>query len=291
VLACILGGGAQSFIPGATTFAFPESAVKALGHAADLAAFRRRPLGARPDLADADVDAARAICREALARGDSAWLSAEDVDGVLRALGIRTLETRFSPSADDAERAFAALGGGPVAVKLVAEGVLHKTDVGGVRLGIADAAGVREAFEELRASLEARGADTEMRGALVQPMAPPGVECLVGVAADPTFGPVVAFGAGGVLAELIGAASLRITPLTDRDADDLVDGSRIKRLLDGYRGAAPGDTAALREVVLRVARLAEEVAEVAELDLNPVVALPPGDGAVVLDARIRVARP
>ena len=129
-----------------------------------------------------------------------------------------------------------------------------------------------------------------MQGVLIQPMAPDGIECLIGVASDPTFGPVVAFGAGGVLAELIGSASLRITPLTDHDADELIDGSRIRRLLAGYRGAPAGDVAALRDVVLRVSRLAEEVGEVVELDLNPVVALPPGQGAVVLDARIRVAR-
>ncbi len=299
LLACILGApdravsgsGARSFVPGATTFAFPESAVRALGHAAALTAFRRRPRGARPALSDADVRVARRACRGALGDRDSAWLSADEVSAVLGALRIRTLETRFASSEDEAAAAFVALGGGPVAVKLVAEGVLHKSDVGGVRLGVTNAAAVREAFAAIRDALERHGDGAGMRGVLLQPMAPAGIECLAGVAADPTFGPVVAFGAGGVLAELIGAASLRITPLTDRDAAELVDGSPIKRLLDGYRGAPAGDVDALRDVVLRVSRLAEEVVEVAELDLNPVVALPPGQGAVVLDARIRVSRP
>jgi acyl-CoA synthetase (NDP forming) len=112
----------------------------------------------------------------------------------------------------------------------------------------------------------------------------------MGMTDDPLFGPLVAFGLGGIYVEVLGDVRFRIAPLTDRDVDDLLHGIRGYRLLEGYRGHAPGDVAALREILLRLSRLAEELPEIAELDLNPVIALPPGNGCRIVDARIRVGR-
>jgi acyl-CoA synthetase (NDP forming) len=117
------------------------------------------------------------------------------------------------------------------------------------------------------------------------------VECLVGVVTDPTFGPLIAFGSGGVLAEALGDVAFRLHPLTDFDADELIGSTRAATLLRGYRGALPADTAALRGLLLRVSRLVEDVPEIVELDLNPVLCRPAGQGLVALDARVRLARP
>lgn len=123
----------------------------------------------------------------------------------------------------------------------------------------------------------------------MQPMQQGGVECLVGMVGDPTFGPLIAFGMGGVLAEAIGDVAFRLHPLTDIDADELIGSVKAARLLRGVRGAPPSDVAALRELLLRVSQLVEELPEVAELDLNPVLVRPAGQGLLVLDARLRLA--
>jgi acyl-CoA synthetase (NDP forming) len=187
----------------------------------------------------------------------------------------------------DAAAALADQVGYPVAVKLASHRLVHKTEVGGVRLGLADAGAVRRAFTEIRDRLRADGALDAMEGVLVQPMAT-GVEVMVGVADDPQFGPLVAFGLGGIHVEILGDVCFRVTPLTDRDAREMVRSIRGHRLLTGYRGHPPGDTKALEEVLLRVGRLVDEVPEVNELDLNPVFALPPGQGCRVVDARVGV---
>ena len=151
---------------------------------------------------------------------------------------------------------------------------VHKTETGGVALDLRDEGQVREAAERIGGAV------------IVQPFLRGGVELLAGLVQDPVFGPLVAFGPGGVLAELIGDACFRIAPLTDVDADELVQCGKAGVLVRGFRGAPTADAAALADLLHRLARLAEDLPEVAELDLNPVVAGP--DGCVAVDARIRV---
>jgi len=127
-----------------------------------------------------------------------------------------------------------------------------------------------------------------MEGVLVQPMISGGVEVMVGVTEDAQFGPLIAFGLGGIHVEILGDVRFRVTPLTDRDAREMVQSIRGYRLLKGYRGHPPADIEALQEVLLRVSRLVEEIPEVSDLDLNPIFALPPGEGCRIVDARIRV---
>ena len=158
-----------------------------------------------------------------------------------------------------------------------AEAGAHKTETGGVALRLVDETAVREAAARIGLPV------------LVQPMLESRTELLAGVVQDPTFGPLVAFGPGGVLAELIGEATFRIAPLTDADVDELVSTGKAGRLVAGYRGAPPADTAALADLLARLSRLGEDLPEVAELDLNPVLAGP--DGCVAVDARIRLSRP
>jgi len=178
--------------------------------------------------------------------------------------------------------------GFPVALKLVSETITHKSEVGGVALDLRGEDEVKRAFEEMQGRLRSLGKLGEMSGALVQRMIREGVEVVVGVSLDPTFGPVMMFGLGGVQVELLRDVAFRIHPLTDRDAHHMVHAVRGVKLLEGYRGAPPGDIAALEDLLLRVSQMIEEQPEIVEMDLNPIRVLPPGHGCVVLDARIAV---
>ena len=157
-------------------------------------------------------------------------------------------------------------------------------------MGLASERDVRGAFRELSALAAAHGVTARDEGIVIQPMIAAGVETIVGVTEDPLFGSLVAFGLGGIHVEVLKDVHFRVAPLTERDADELLREVRGYKLLEGYRGHPAADRDALREVLLRVARLAEEVPEIVELDLNPVIALPPGNGCRIVDARIRVAR-
>jgi acyl-CoA synthetase (NDP forming) len=220
-----------------------------------------------PELEGIDHAAARG-----LVEGGERWLDPTEVRKLLQAYGLPVIGEEVATTLDEAVVAAARLGF-PAVIKTAAAGV-HKTEQGGVALDLRDEEAVREAVERIGLPV------------VVQPFVRGGVEMLVGAFQDPVFGPLVALGPGGTLAELIGDAAFRLAPLTDVDAAELARSGKSGRLLQGFRGAPPADTDALEDVVLRVARLADDLAEVAELDLNPVIAGP--DGCVVVDARARV---
>ncbi len=214
------------------------------------------------------------------------WLEPDEVDAILGAYGIPLVESRRVTSAAEAGRAAAELGG-PVVIKAIAEGLVHKSDAGGVVVGIRGATAAARAARRIAAAVRAAGHAPQ--GFLVQRMASAGAELLVGIVGDPDFGPIVACGAGGRAVELLGDAGVRLAPLGRRDANELLRSLRTFPLLDGYRGQPPSDLAAVEDVLLRVSALGAAHPEIAELDCNPLLAGP--DGAVVLDARIRVATP
>ena len=193
------------------------------------------------------------------------------------------IATRIVANADEAVAAAAELGG-PVALKASAPGLVHKTDAGGVLLGLDGAEQVRAAAPRSRMPWHARG--LRLDGLIVQPMAPDGVELIVGVVHDHSFGQVLACGAGGTTAELIKDVAVRITPVTDLDAHEMLRSLQTFPLLDGYRGAPRCDLGAIEDVLVRVSALVDRHAEIIELDCNPLIAGP--DGASIVDARIRV---
>jgi acyl-CoA synthetase (NDP forming) len=164
--------------------------------------------------------------------------------------------------------------------------ILHKSDVGGVLLGIspADAAG---AFNRLAAELASRG--LALTAASVEPMARPGVEVIAGVTHDPVFGPLVGFGMGGFLVELLDDIAFRVLPLTDRDAAGMIRATRAGRLLAGYRGSRPADIPAVEKLLLTLGALADLAPRIVEIDLNPVIVHPEGEGITLVDARVRLA--
>lgn len=276
VVVTLLAGdrGGSRAVP---VFASPEEAVRALAGAVEYASFRERPDPVPPVLDHVDVVAAREI----VARTPEGWLEPDDVVALLRAFGIPALETVHVSSADEAVAAADRVGY-PVALKTAGETILHKSDVGGVRLALPGADAVRAGYEAMH---EAIG--EAMTGGVVQPMVAGGVETIVGVVQDQSFGPLVMFGIGGTAAELLADRAFRILPLGRAEAGELVRSIRAAPLLFGYRGAPPADVAALEDLLVRVGALAEQMPELVEMDLNPVVV---GErGAVVVDARARLA--
>lgn len=268
-------------------YALPESPALVLGKAAAYAEWRQQPDGMVPDFDDLDLSAARRICSAALAERGTGWLTTEETRNVLAAMKLPVQPGGIACTADEAVR-LAAQAGYPVAVKLASHQIVHKTEVGGVELNLADERAVRAAFGAINDRVVQSGRPDAMEGVLVQPMVAGGVEVMVGVADDPLFGPLIAFGLGGIHVEILGDVQFRIAPLTDRDAHEMVRGVKGYRLLTGYRGHPPADLDAIEEVLLRISRLVEETPEIRELDLNPVFALPPGQGCRIVDARIRV---
>lgn len=264
-------------------YPFPEPAARALARAVRYAEWRAHPLGEVVRFDDVDRDAARAAIDDGLKRlGDQGgWLEPEEAEAMLDAYRLRRAASRFAATREEAIAAATAIGG-PVAVKVVAPSVLHKTEVGGLALDVSGDAEVGAAFDRVTAVAD------DVTGALVQEFVAGGHEVLVGMSEDPSFGPLIAFGLGGVFVELIGDIAFRIHPLTDVDAAEMISEVKAAKLLDGYRGGDAGDVAALRDALLRVSAMIDDFPEIAEMDLNPVKVLPPGQGLRVVDMRMRV---
>jgi acetyl coenzyme A synthetase (ADP forming)-like protein len=277
-----LSHGPRGKIP---TYAFPENAAMAIAAANRYARWRERPRG---NIATLPLDRERELraAVEAMASREEGlgWLAPEEVARILSLADIPLAPlVTVAPDPDAAAKAARELGF-PVVAKAVAPGLVHKTDVGAVLLDIDSEDAVREAVRTLATRISA--AKMDLTGIVVQHQVESGVEAIVGVTTDPAFGPLLVAGLGGVEVELLRDVSVRLTPVSDIDADEMLDGLKTAKLLDGYRGAPPVDRAALRSVIERVSALVEAVPELEELELNPVRVMP--DGAVAVDARIRL---
>jgi acetyl coenzyme A synthetase (ADP forming)-like protein len=265
-------------------YRFPEDAARALVRTVDYADWRQRPEGRVAELPEARPDEAAALLAAALADGPGpSWLAPHEVARLLACYGLPVAEWRLTGSPEEAGAAAVELGG-PVALKAVAPRLVHKTEAHAVRLHLTGPDQVRTAAAEMAEAVAAEGYTVD--GFLVQRMVGEGVELLVGVVHDASFGPVIACGAGGTAVELLKDVAVRITPLSDADAAEMVRSLATYPLLDGYRGAPRADVAALEDLLLRVSALVEAHPEIAELDCNPVKVLP--DGVIVVDARVRV---
>jgi acyl-CoA synthetase (NDP forming)/GNAT superfamily N-acetyltransferase len=285
VMASERPGAAPPGEPKVPIFDTPEHAARALGHAARHAGWRQRRPREVVTPADVDQDATAAVIARALGAGPG-WLSFDETANVLGAYGLPLAPARVAGSPHAAGHC-AALLGGDVALKAIVPGLMHKSDAGAVRLGLHGASAVTRAARDMRSAMAQAGHPVD--GFLVQSMAPPGVEMLVGVASDLRFGAVVACGAGGTAVELLGDVQVRLAPVAPGEAADMIRGLRTFPLLDGFRGAPFSDVAALEDIVVRIGALAAAHPEIAELDLNPVVVFP--EGALVVDARVRVEPP
>jgi acyl-CoA synthetase (NDP forming) len=290
-------------------YSYPEEAARALAHAVRYAEWRAAPLGSVPHFDDIREDQAAAVLAAALAQidpagptqggtlagssivaapddGRSRWLRPDEVARLLECYGIPTARWQLAETAADAGRAAEEIGG-LVALKAVATGIVHKAEARAVVLSLEGAVAVEDAAHRMAETLAAAGHPVERF--FVQQMVPGGVEMLVGVVHDRLFGPVIACGAGGAEVELLRDVAVRITPLTDRDASEMIRSLATFPLLDGYRSAPRADVAALEETLLRVSAMVEAHPEMVEMDCSPLMVLQ--QGAVVIDAKIRIELP
>jgi acetyltransferase len=236
-----------------------------------------------PHFEDVDPSRAAAVVEDALRRlGEKGgWLEPDEVSEIVSAFGLAVPVTLVAADVDEAVVRAAEIGG-PVVLKVISDSALHKSDVGGVALNLSGEEAVRDAFQQVTSAVP------DATGVVVQSFVSDGHEVLIGSTEDPNFGSLVGFGLGGVTVELLGDVAFRIHPLTDVDAAEMVRAIRGFPMLEGYRNMPVGDVVAVEEALLRVSAMLTVLPEISEMDLNPVKVLGPGDGVVVVDARMRV---
>ncbi|MBI2934231.1 MAG: acetate--CoA ligase family protein [Chloroflexi bacterium] len=220
---------------------------------------------------------------QAAAREGRAVLTELEAKEVVKAAGITVSETRLARDKEGAVSLSRQMHY-PVALKIVSPDVIHKSDIGGVKLGLRSSAQVRKSYDEIMAAVQSKAPRARIWGVSVQRMAAPGIEVIVGMSKDPQFGPVIMFGLGGILVEVLKDVSFRIVPLRRRDADEMIREIKAYPVLEGVRGREPGDVNFIAETLLKVSRLVEDRPEIKELDLNPVMVY--RDGGIAVDARI-----
>ncbi len=294
LLGCFIGqkglsaqlGKDGHFIP---LFTFPEEAMVALRRATEYGEMRHKPQGKIPAIRGLKKDEGHALIDRVIKNSTAreVWLSPTEIQELLSDYGIKYAQIRTAATEKEAQEAAEAIGF-PVAVKLESQTITHKTDVGGVVLNVTTKAGVSEAYKTIKSNLEKIGKEKEMTGVSVQQMATGGVETIVGVTQDPQFGPLMMFGSGGIYAELIRDVTMKIHPITDLDAVDMINSLKMSKLFEGYRGSPPRDTQSVADLLLRVSAMINDIPEIAEMDLNPVNVMPKGEGYRVIDARIKL---
>ena len=292
VLACFMMSGASEVdlhygsgrvLP---VYMFPEAAIKSLALSWPYARYRQREEGHLREFTDIDEEEARRFLRSHGAYSEEGgWLAPEVAMGLLRRYGISAAATRAAFTPDEAVQA-ARETGFPVAMKLRSTKVTHKTDVGGIALGLKNDADVRNAFTSMQERLNLAGWADAMEGVIIQPMIKGGQEVIVGMSQDSVFGPLLMVGIGGVQVELIKDVAFSLHPLLDRDPDYLLAQLKGLPLLTGWRGSTPKDMDSLKEVLLRFSALVDDFAEIAEMEINPVMVFDAGKGSSVVDARI-----
>jgi acetyl coenzyme A synthetase (ADP forming)-like protein len=276
----LAGGADHRSIP---AYTFPEAAAHALARASGHGEWRNRQAAESLELDEDLVNQIRDVIEPALQRLGEAggWLDPDEIDECLQSAGLRTPITRVTTSLDEAKSVASEIGE-KVVLKVISDDALHKSDVGGVVLGVEGDHEIEEAYEKVTSAVGTYD------GVLVQEYVSGGNEVLIGMAQDPNFGPMIVFGLGGIYVELLKDVSFRLQPITDVDAREMVRETKSFRLLEGYRNNPKGDIEALEAALQKVSALIWAVPELMEMDLNPVKVLSPGDGVVVVDARMRI---
>jgi acetyl coenzyme A synthetase (ADP forming)-like protein len=269
---------------GLPCYTFPENAMRALAAKVRFAEWTRTPLA---EFARFDVNKAAAakIMADELAAGRPNLIEVKALE-VFKHYQFPTTPFELAKSADEAAKAAKQIGF-PVVMKIVGPKILHKTDVGGVVLNLADEAAVRKAHDDMLARVRAKlGQDIEIWGVLIQKMLPKGKEIILGMTRDPAFGPLLMFGLGGIYTEALRDVSFRLAPIRANNAQEMIHSIRSYRLLEGVRGEPPSDLDAIAECLLRLSQMVTDHPEIKELDVNPLIVYPKGQGAIAADARI-----
>lgn len=269
---------------GVPTFIFPENAMRSLAAKARFAEWVRRPLSEYGQF-EVNREATAKLFAEELKAGRRQLVELPALE-VLKQYGFTTVPNVLAKNPDEAVAAAEKMGY-PVVMKISGPKILHKTDVGGVRLSLADGEAVREAYESMVLTIRERmGEDVEIWGVLVQKMLPKGKEIILGMTRDPKFGPLLMFGLGGIYTEALRDVAFRLAPLRESVAREMVRDIRSYRLLEGVRGEPPSDMGAVAECLMRLSQLVTDHPRIQELDINPLFVYPRGQGATVADARV-----
>lgn len=271
-------------------YSFPEDAVKALSCAWPYAQYRRLDPGRFVVFEDINEESARRyLLGQNTDMRQGGWLPQEVAAGLLKEYGIPVVDTRYAKSAAETAEAAGDVGF-PVIIKLRSSTITHKTDVGGIIFNIQNKSEAEQAFTAIKTRLDTAGRVADFEGVVIQPMLKGGQEVIVGMSSDPVFGPLVMVGMGGVYVELNKDVAFALHPLTDKDPDVMLSQLKSLPLLTGWRGSAPKDMDALREVLLRFSAMIEDFPEISEMEINPVIVFDSGNGCAVVDARILFAR-
>ena len=264
-------------------YQFPENAARALAAMVEFSEWSHRPQGEVKNFPDVKPQ----VVKEILARvknRPTRFVSEPEGHEILRAYGLPVPQFRLCKTADEAVSAANEIGY-PAVIKIVSPDILHKTEFGGVRVNITDDARMKTEFAGLLDAVKSKKADADVWGVLVQQMAPKGTETILGMKRDPSFGPILMFGLGGILVEVLKDVTFRIAPLNDISTDSMVFGIKAVKILQGYRGEAPRDVVKIKECLQRLSQLVTDFKEIDELDINPLLVYEEGKGALVLDAR------
>lgn len=270
-------------------FIYPESAVQALGLSYSYSQYKTLEEGRIIKFPEINTEKVRRSVKAAgaLKKG---WMMPEAVMGLLKEYGIKVAEIKVASSEDEAVLIAEEIGF-PIVMKVRSSKIVHKTDIGGIAVGLRDAGEVRLAFREMKEKVEAAGRIADMEGVIIQPMVKGGQEMIVGMSTDPFFGPLIMIGVGGVSVELIKDISFAIHPLTDAEPDRMLSQLKSAPLLKGWRGKPPADVNSLKEVLLRFSALIEDFPEIDQMEINPLIVLEEGKGCSAVDARIYIKNP
>lgn len=269
-------------------YTFPEDAMRAMAARCKFGEWSRTPPVAFQTF-DVNREKVRQVFESERKAGRNSLVEVRALE-VLQAYGFPTAAFKLANTADEAVAAAAEMGY-PVVLKIASPHILHKTDVGGVKVKLKDDAAVRAGFTEIMANVKSKvGEDVEIWGVLVQKMLPPAKEVILGVTRDEKFGPLIMFGLGGIYTEALRDVSFRLAPLRPNVATEMIHSIRSYRLLEGVRGEKPSDLGAVAECLLRLSQLVTEWPEIQELDINPLMVFARGEGAAAADGRI-ILRP
>ena len=267
-------------------YVFPESAAKALGKSYGYASWRSEAVG--HFVSHDDIDSNTIIkAKSLLSSSPKGWLSNDTSMQIVKLFGINALETHFAKNKDTALTIANSLGY-PIALKMSSRTLVHKSDWDGVKLNLESASEVQDACLEIERCLEQANKGSALDGFVIQPMVKEGLELIMGVSHDPLFGPLIGLGLGGIYTEVLKDIVFRITPLSEKDATDMIESIKAYKLLKGYRGEEPYDIKAIKDMLLRLSRMVEELPMIQELDFNPVTVFPEGKGCIAIDIRIRI---
>ncbi len=274
---------------GVPNYPFPENAVLALAAAARLVELEEVPDRVDVEFANHDVDKARRIIKDALDGRDEKYLTQSECRPLLECYRLPLLKSGLATSAAEAAK-IASSFGKPVVMKIMSAEVVHKWDAGGVMLNV-NGPEAAAAYDKIIANVEKAAPGARIQGVLVEEMAQKGVEVILGATRDPRFGPMLMFGLGGSFVEVLKDVTFRVAPMWRASAHRMIRQIRAFKILTGVRGAPPSDLAAIEEILLRLSAMVTEHPEISELDINPLIVHPKGQGASVADSRIMLRKP